>query len=179
LRTVAVTWGAARAAELDRGGPDAARGAVDEQALARAEAGLGEQRVVRGREHLGQAAGGGPVQALGHGHELALVDDAALGLPAAAHDRHHPVAGGEAPGAGPERLDLAGELQAGDVGRRAGGRGVGAAALQHVRAVQPGAADPDEDLAVTGARGSGFSVTTSSPSLMVAARTRTPYGLLP
>ena len=83
---------ARRRAELHRRRADAARGAVDEQALAGAQAALGEDRVVRGREDLGHAAGLRPVQPLGDRHELALVHDGELGLPAAADDRHDAVA---------------------------------------------------------------------------------------
>ena len=135
-----------RPAELDRGGPDAACGAVDEQALAHAEAGLGEERVVRGGEHLGDAARLRPVDALRDGRCGALVDDAQLGLPPAADDGHDAVALGEALGAGTARHDLACELEAGDVGRRPGRRGVAARALVQVGAVDPGRADADEDL---------------------------------
>ena len=99
LRTVAVTCAPAARAELDRRGADAAGGAVDEQALAGAQAALGEERVVGGGEDLGHAAGLRPVEAVGDRHELALVDDGQLGLPAAADDRHDAVALGEALGA--------------------------------------------------------------------------------
>ena len=51
---------------------------------------------------------------------------------------------------GPRARDLAGELEARDVCGLAGRRGIGAAALQHVRAVQPGAAHAHQDLAVPG-----------------------------
>ena len=49
--------GAGRRAELHAGGAHAAGGAVDEQALAGAQAGLREERVVGGGEDLGHAAG--------------------------------------------------------------------------------------------------------------------------
>ena len=52
--------GARGRAELHGGGADAARRAVDEQALAGTQAPLGEQRVVGGGEDLGQATGLGP-----------------------------------------------------------------------------------------------------------------------
>ena len=54
--------GAGRGAELDAGGAHPAGGAVDEQALAGAQAGLREERVVGGGEDLGHAAGLGPAQ---------------------------------------------------------------------------------------------------------------------
>ena len=55
----------------------------------------------------------------GTGHRGALVDDGELGLAAAGDDRHHAVAGLEAPDAAPAGDDLARELQARDVGRGA------------------------------------------------------------
>ena len=139
--------GAGRDAELDGRRADAARRAVDAQALARAQARLGEERVVGGGEDLGQRPGGRPVQRLGHRHQLALVHDGELGLPAAADDAHHAVARLEAPGARAERGDLTGELEPRDVGRRPRRRGVGAAALEDVGAVDPRRPDPDEHLA--------------------------------
>ena len=142
--------GAGRRAELHAGGAHAAGGAVHEQALAGAQAGLREERVVGGGEDLGHAAGLGPAQAAGDGHELALVHGGQLGLPAAADDGHHAVALGEALGPGPARRDLAGELEPGDVGRRAGRRRVVAGALVDVGAVEPGGAHADEDLARPG-----------------------------
>ena len=144
---------AGRAAELDRRGADAAGCAVDEQALAGAQARLGEDRVVGGREDLGHAAGLRPVERVGHRHQLALVDDAQLGLAAAAGDRHHAVAHSEARGARPERSDLAGELEPRDVLRRARRGRIAALALQHVGAVEPGGADAHEHFA-----GPGFGV---------------------
>ena len=91
-----------------------------------------------------------PVQAVGHGHGLALVDGRELGLPAAADDRHDPVADREALGARPEGGDLAGQLEPRDVRVRALGRGVHALALQQVGAVEAGGPDADQDLARAG-----------------------------
>ena len=54
-------------AELHAGRPDAARGAAHEQPLAGAQARLGEQRVVGGREGLGHAARRIPLQDAGTG----------------------------------------------------------------------------------------------------------------
>ena len=94
-------------------------------------------------------------QAVGDGHELALVHRGQLGLPAAADDGHHAVALGEALGPGPARHDLAGELEPGDVLRRPGRRRVVPRALVDVGAVEPGRAHADEDLAGPRARGRG------------------------
>ena len=71
-----------------------------------------------------------------------------LGLAAAPDDRHHAVALREALRARAERLDLAGELQAGDVGGRAGRRRVGAPPLEHVRPVQARCAHANQQLAL-------------------------------
>ena len=149
---MAVTWAPAVGAELDAGGAHAAGRAVHEQALARAQARLGEERVVGGGEDLGQPPGLGPAQAVGDRHQLALVHRGQLGLPSAPDDGHHAVALGEALGPGPARHHLARELEPGDVGRRAGGRRVVARALVDVGAVEPGRVDPDEDLAGAGLR---------------------------
>ena len=105
---------------------------------------------MRRREDLGEAAGFGPVERLRHRHRGALVHHRQLGLAASSHDRHHAVALGEALGARAECLDLAGELQARDVGGGAGRRRVGAPPLEHVRAVQAGGADANEHLALAG-----------------------------
>ena len=75
-----------------------------------------------------------------------------LGVAAAAHHRHHALALGEAPGARPERCHLSRELEAGDVGRRARRRRIGALALQHVGAVQAGGAHADQKLVLAGLR---------------------------
>ena len=103
-----------------------------------------------GGEDLGEAAGGGPVEPLRHGHRGALVHHRQLGLAASSHDRHHAVALRESLRAGAERLDLAGELQARDVGRGAGRRRVGAPPLEHVRPVQARGAHANQQLALAG-----------------------------
>ena len=138
---------AEQVAELHGRRADAAGRAVHEQALARPQPGAREDRVVRGREDLGQPAGVGEADGVGHRHELALVDDRELGLAAAAGDAHDAVADREACGAVAERLDLAGELEAGDVLRAAGRRRVATAALEHVGAVDARRAHADEHLA--------------------------------
>ena len=51
-----MTRGAGSGRELDAGDADPAGGAVHHRVLARAEAALGEERIVGGREHLGEAA---------------------------------------------------------------------------------------------------------------------------
>src|SRR5439155_1047919 len=81
-------------ADLDRRGAHAAGTSVHEQALAHRQLALGEQRVVRGREHLGAAAGLGPPEVVGHRHQLPLVDHGELGLAATPDDRQHALGSG-------------------------------------------------------------------------------------
>ena len=147
--------GAGGRAELHGGGADAAGRAVDEQPLAGAQLALGEERVVGGGEDLGGAAGLGPVEAVGHGHQQPLVDGEPLALAAAADEAHDAVAGLEARGALAERRDLAGDVEPRDVLRPAGRRRVEPALLHHVGAVEAGGTDRDQHLAVAG-RGLGM-----------------------
>ena len=96
----------------------------------------------------GSPPASGKATASGTGIELALVHDRELGLAAAADDPHHAIALGEARRArrrAPRRL--AGQLEAGDVRRAAGRRGIAPAQLQHVGAVDAGRGDADEHLA--------------------------------
>ena len=143
---------AGRLPDLDRGGAHAAGPAVHEQVLARTQRGLGEDRVVGGREDLREPARLGPVERVRDRHRGALVHQRELGLAAAADHRHHAVALGEAARARAERRHLARQLQAGDVRGRPGRRRIGAAPLQHVGAVQAGAAHAHEHLALAGLR---------------------------
>ncbi len=71
---------------------DAAGRAADQHALAHPQARLAEERVVRGREDLREAAGGRALHRVGDRHRLPLVHDAELRLAAAADDRHDAVA---------------------------------------------------------------------------------------
>ena len=111
------------AAELHAGRPHSAGRPVDEQVLAWAQPGLGEDRVVGGGEDLGDAARLRPVERVRDRHRGALVHDGQLGLAAAADDRHHPVADVEALRAGAERGHLAGQLEPGMSGGEPGGAG--------------------------------------------------------
>ena len=136
--------------ELHRRDPDAPGRAVDQDTFPQCERALREERVVRGREDLGEAACLRPAETGGNGERDALVHDGQLGLRAAPDDRHHPVADREARDCRPDRHDLAGELEPGDVGRCVRRRGVQALALHHVGAVQPCGPHPYEELAVAG-----------------------------
>ena len=115
--------GAGRRAQLDAGGADAAGGAVHEQALAGAQPGLGEERVVGGGEDLGDAAGLRPFEPVGDRHELALVHGGQLGLPAAADDGHDAIALGEALGPGPRPTTSPASSSPGMSGGEPGGAG--------------------------------------------------------
>ena len=86
--------------------------------------GLGDHRVVRGDEHLGHAAGGDEVERVGDAGALTGRHGEQLGLAATTGDAEHPTADCGLGDAGAERDDLARELEAGDVGGRAGRRGV-------------------------------------------------------
>ena len=110
--------GARRAAQLDRGGAHAAGAAVHEQPLARAAAPAWLKSASWAVVNTsGQPARLGPVEPVGHRHRGALVHHRQLGLAAAAHDRHHPVALGEALRARAQGRHLAGQLEARDVRR--------------------------------------------------------------
>src|SRR5262249_48926881 len=101
------------------------------------ELGLGEQCIVRGREHLDESARLRPVDIVRHRQHVRLVDGDELGMPAAGKERHHAVAS----------FGLAGALEPGDVRRRAGGCLIVAETLEQVGAVDAGCANADQDLA--------------------------------
>ena len=147
--------------------------AVDEQALADAQAGLREERVVGGGEDLGHAAGRVPVELLGHRHRRALVDDRELGLAAAGHDRHHAVAGLEAlrRRRRPRRPRPPARARGCPAARRAA-RGSGPSSCSMSAPLRPGAVHADQQLAESPGTGSGCSSTAIEPSRIVAARMR-------
>ena len=107
--------------ELDAGDADPAGGRVHEGVLTHAQRTLGEERVVRRGEHLGEPACLGPLQGVGSRCRHTLVRKRELGLPTAADERHDTIADREAFDVTAERDDLTGELHARDV-RRATGR---------------------------------------------------------
>ena len=111
----------------------------------------------------------GPVERVGHRHRLALVDRRELGLPAAADDGHDAVAGLEAGRARAERDDLAGELEPGDVLRRARRGGVHPARCMMSAPLSPAALTRTRISPLPGS-GSGWSSTTISLSRIVTAR---------
>ena len=112
-----------------------------------------------------------PGDAVGHRDGGALVHHRQLGLPAAAHHRHHPVAAAEPRTPGPTATTSPAELEAGHVGGHTGRRRVEAETLEHVGAVEPGGAHRHEQLA--GARaGIGVLAPLELPSTIVTACTR-------
>ena len=141
-----------RVGKLDRRRANAAGAAVHEQPLARLQPGLGEHAVVRGRKRLGDTAGLDPPQILRDRHQDPLVDDRELGLAPARDDPHHPIADRKPLRTRTAIDDLAGELEPRDVLRRTRRRGIEAAPLHHVGAVQAGRPYADEHLARAGRR---------------------------
>ena len=140
---------ARHAAELDRRGAHAARRAVHQQVLAGASAAWVKRAswaVVKTSGSRRPAA----TRAARNRHGGALVHHGELGLGAAAHHRHHPLALLEALGTRSESDHLARQLHTGDVRRRAGRGGVDTPALEHVGAVQAGRPHPHEHLALSG-----------------------------
>ena len=110
--------------DLDGRRADAAADGVDQHALAGCEPALGQQGVVRGDERLGDRRGLDEVEVRRDRHRHPLVRHDVLGLPAAADDPEDPVADLERAGdVRPQRIDLAGILEARDVGRCARRRG--------------------------------------------------------
>ena len=115
--------------------------------LTHAQRTLAEERVVRGGEHLGEAARLGPRQCVGSGRRHTLVRQRKLGLPTAADERHDAIADREAFDVTAERNDLTGELHARNVRWAPGRRRVQPASLRHVCTVEAGRAHVDEQLA--------------------------------
>src|SRR5581483_2644882 len=130
-------------------------------ALAGLQAGLRDQRVVRGHERLGDTPGDAQVEALRHRGTVLGPGPDVLRLRPAADDPEHAVAGRRLGHARARLLDDAGELQPGHVGRRVGRRWVPARPLEQVGPVQTGPVDPDEALA--GARPGPLAVLDGQP----------------
>jgi hypothetical protein len=130
--------------ELDRGGADARARSGHEHHLTGLCGGLRHHRVVRGDEHLGYTAGGHEVEPVGHGDAVRRRDRHELGLTAASHEPEHPVTDVEGFDPGAESFHNTRELQAGDVLRHAGRRGVGTGALRKIATVDPRPVNPDE-----------------------------------
>ena len=167
--------GAHRTAELHGGRAHPTGGSGDEHPVAGTQAGLGDQGVLGGREHLGEPAGVDQVDPVGHRQDGRLGHHHLLGLAAAPADGHDPVAEGEPHGAGSERPHRSRELHARDVGGPPGGCRIEAPALEHVGPVETGGRRPPPATSPGPGTGSGCSSQRSSPSTMVTARMRRAY----
>ena len=130
--------GAGHRGQLHRRRPDATGRSGDEDGVALAQVGLGEQGVLGGRERLGEPAGGHQVDRLGHREQHRLGHDHLFGLSAAAADGHHPGADREPGGALTQGLHRAGELEPGDVRRGARRGRIEALPLEQVGPVDAG-----------------------------------------
>jgi len=119
---------------------------MDQEALARLQATAIEHIGPHGEERLGERRRPHGVVALGKGQALRHRRTAILGIAAAGHQGADRVADLPARDAIPERDDLAGDLQAGNIGstRR---RRIAALALQDVRPIDPGRRDLDQHFA--------------------------------
>jgi hypothetical protein len=110
---------------------------VDEHALARLQVRLREQRVVRRDEDLGDGGGLLETEAGWNLGEMILRHDHVLGLRPARRDAEDALPRPPRPHLVARLIDLARELKPRNVGGRARRRGVVAAPLQQVCAVQP------------------------------------------
>ena len=137
---------AAGAGELDRGGADPRRAAVNEQAFARLEPAAIEDVGPDREEGLAEPRRRDHVERRRHRQRVRRGGQRVLGIAAARQQRADLVADLPFRDARPHCRDLAGGLEPGQVGgvRR---RGVAAGALRHVGPVDAGRAHPDQDLA--------------------------------
>ena len=134
--------------ELHAGDADTAGGAVDADALTHPQSALREQRIVRGREHLGKPTGLGPRdgrrERASPWRSCTTASSAWPPPPTTAMTRSP---SGEARDSVADRHDLAGELEAGDVLRASRRCRVEALPLHQVGAVDAGSTHGDEQLA--------------------------------
>ena len=119
---------------------------MDQEALARLQAPAIEHIGPDREERLGERRRPHGVVALGKGQTLRHRRAAILGIAPAGHQRAHGIADLPAGNALAKRNDLAGDLEAGDVGR-ARRRRVAALALQDIRPIDAGRGDLDQHLA--------------------------------
>ena len=104
----------------------------------------------------------------GHRQRQPFVDDGPLGLPGPGHDGHDPVADREPADARPDLDHLAGQVETGNVGRRARRRRVLTGPLEDVGPRHAGRLHGDEHLFRAGPR-IGLVRHSSRPSTMVTA----------
>jgi hypothetical protein len=117
------------------------------------EAQLGKKCIVCGDEDLWQRGRGGPVQRVWDLSEGAFWGQHVFGLAASAGDAHDAPARFQAQGHGADGYYFAREFEAGDVGGRTGRRGVVAASLENIGAVEARSVDADEYLVTAGQSG--------------------------
>ncbi len=150
---------AGREPELHRGDPDAARRPVHQQPLPGRELRLREEGVVRGCEHLDEAAGLLPAHPIRHGEDMRLVSDCKLRVTAAGEERHYVR----------PALGLTGALEPRHVGR-AGRRRVAAGALAEIGIVHARGTNAEIKTSPTCGAGSGWSSISICPPTITAAR---------
>jgi glyoxalase family protein len=129
--------------ELHRRNPHAPGCTVHEQPVAGSELPLREECVVRRCEHLDEASGLRPLDAVRDAQHMRVMYGDEFGVAATGEECHHALAG---------RDVLAGAFEAGDIGRGAGRRRVTAGALHHVGAIHAGRVHTNHDLALAGDR---------------------------
>ena len=144
--------GAHRPGQLHRGGADAARHGVNQDRLAPLQPAAEGEGVPRGEKRFGNGRRVGPGHSHRHRQRRVLVHYEELGLGAASGQAHHAIPGAPAGRAGPRGVHLAGVFHSGDVGGPPRRRGVLAATLVDVGAVQARRANPDADLTRPGNR---------------------------
>ena len=141
--------------ELDGRRAHAASNRVNEHSLARQDAALRNECIVRGNERFRNGGGVHEVDVIWNPRDQALVGNHILCLATAADDSENSVAGFErADGIRAQGVDFASVFEPRDVGGRAGRGWIDSFALQQVSPVQPAGPDADTDLASRAARAS-------------------------
>ena len=137
---------AERFGELDGGGADAGRAAMDQCGFSRREPAALEHVVPDGEEGLGNCRGLDRRKPGRDGQRVAFMRDAIFAIAAANDQRHHLVAIFPARHFRSARDDVAGDLEAGNVSR-ARRRRVETHALHHVRPIDASGGNLDQNLA--------------------------------
>ena len=123
-------------AELDGGGADSARRAVHEERLSHGEAGAGEHRIVSGDERLRDGGRLAIGEVVGDARNVALVHGDRVGETASADQPEDAVAGAPCGHGLAARDHGACDLEARDVGGRAGRCGIVPGPLDEIGGVQ-------------------------------------------
>ena len=136
---------------LDGGGADAAGGGVNQDALARCQADLSEECIVRGDESLGDCRGLHEIDVGRNRHRQPLVSHDVLGLAPTGDDAEDAISLLErTDDVRPQRVDFAGVFQPGSIGRSPRRCGIHPSALQQVGTVEPAGTHPDPHLIAPG-----------------------------